>query len=486
MNDFFCPFHLGFIEKEQPTCPVCGKSQDVDHQLYVLPPRTILQNNYYIGTVIAQGGFGITYRGYHPGLDAKLAIKEFYPAQYASRDTGNSKILPHTSQKQQELFRYGFEKFVDEARKLYQLQELQHSNIVKVHNIFQENATAYIVMELLEGPTLESYVQKNGKLPIESAWKWLEPVADALERIHEQILHRDIKPENIILHQEKRPVLIDFGAAKHTIGQQSQNLNAIVSAGYSPPEQYASNTRQDRYTDVYAFTASLVYCITGKTPPDSVSRRMSNSDPLEEQLADVPMLSPVLKDVICQGMNIDADTRFQTMTAFRKAVNHAIKGASPGPSPEDPPEKEKKQHSPSFPYKWIALATTLIAVIAVVAVLMSDSEELPVGKCFGWEQKNTEQQDRPKPAPYYCQKSPLITGSFENGAEAAFTVTIQQDGSIHIQTEVYHKDKNFLEAAKAVMKEWRFLPVRTKGKNETSSGHFLGIYANKDIVFLPN
>ncbi|MDQ3398769.1 MAG: serine/threonine protein kinase, partial [Deinococcota bacterium] len=212
-----------------------------------LPPGTKLANGRYsVGKVLGQGGFGITYKGADLSLNRPVAIKEFFP-DGSSRHT--TLLVPPTSFGNQGL-REALNNFLDEARTLAQFN---HPAIVDVLDVFEENFTAYLVMELLQGETLGARIQERGKLTPEEVTTLAVNMASALSVVHHAgLLHRDIKPDNIFLTTDGRAVLIDFGSARAYAGGQTVSHTRLVTPGYAPLEQYTSQAKFGPYTDIYA------------------------------------------------------------------------------------------------------------------------------------------------------------------------------------------------------------------------------------------
>lgn len=238
---------------------------------------------YEIIKVLGQGGFGITYKVYDTNLDTVMVIKEYMPNSFALR-TNNTTItcIP----KDKDTFDWGKQRFLEEAKTL---RKFDHPAIVKVFNLFEMNNTAYFVMDYYEGETLEDYLKRYlGKhFNQDEILSIMMPIIEGLKDVHKQgFLHRDIAPDNIFLRVNKLPVLIDFGASRNAIGTKSQNISAIVKHGYSPPEQYTSNSSQNVTTDLYAVCAVMYEMITGKKPPESTHRQSEvfngNNDPIED------------------------------------------------------------------------------------------------------------------------------------------------------------------------------------------------------------
>jgi hypothetical protein len=226
-----------------------------------------------IRAVIGAGGFGIVYRAFDHALEREVAIKEYMPSAMAARSaTLHVSLL---SQGHAETFALGLKSFINEARLLARFDA---PSLVKVHRFWEGNGTAYMVMPLYRGRTLKVLRQSLSESPSEA---WLrgivEPLLGALEVLHaEGVFHRDIAPDNILVGDDGRPVLLDFGAARRVIGDQSQALTAILKPSYAPIEQYAEATglRQGPWTDIYALGATLHYAITGRPPQPSTARAL--------------------------------------------------------------------------------------------------------------------------------------------------------------------------------------------------------------------
>lgn len=247
-----------------------------------LPLGTYL-GEFELQGVIGEGGFGIVYLAWDHSLQRRVALKEYFPSSLAARAGGHTVSVK--SERHRETFQAGLSSFVNEARLLAQFD---HASLVKVYRFWEANDTAYMVMPFYEGETLKDTLRDLGAPPDE-AWLMgvLAPLTEALEVIHaEQCYHRDIAPDNVILLKgSKRPLLLDFGAARRVIGDMTQALTVILKPGYAPVEQYAEvpGMKQGPWTDVYALAALIYNAITGKTPPTSVGRLMNdNYQPLAE------------------------------------------------------------------------------------------------------------------------------------------------------------------------------------------------------------
>lgn len=254
------------------TCPHCGwREGNPPESPQQLPPRTVLDGRYLIGRALGQGGFGITYLGWDLNLNRKLAVKEYFPRELCTRGGDNHNVQSLT-QRIKATYEIGLGRFLEEGRALARFQD--HPGIVAVLAYFQENGTGYIVMAYIEGLTLAQYLEQcGGKVSFETAQNILIPVMDTLTQVHSaNLLHRDISPENIYITRERQVKLLDFGAARYAVGEQSRSLDIILRPGYAPEEQYRSRGKQGAWTDVYAVGATLYRAVTGGPPPPALDR----------------------------------------------------------------------------------------------------------------------------------------------------------------------------------------------------------------------
>lgn len=224
---------------------------------------------YRIDKVLGQGGFGITYLAHDPNLDQQVAIKEYLPMELAVRDGDNS-VYPASSANG-ERYQWGLDRFIAEARTL---AKFKHPAIVRVLSVFEENNTAYMVMEYEQGESLQQVLDRRKTLSEEELIPILAPLLDGLELIHASgFIHRDIKPANIYIREDQSPVLLDFGSARQALGEQTKSLTSIVSPGYAPFEQYYSKSdRQGPWTDIYSLAATMYRAISGVMPMDAIDR----------------------------------------------------------------------------------------------------------------------------------------------------------------------------------------------------------------------
>ncbi len=313
-------------ESDYGLCPYCGyePGDGIENPLH-LRPGTQLTDRYTVGRVLGYGGFGVTYIAFDNVLNQKVAIKEYLPSEFATRMSGNSQVSVFSGNKAEQ-FADGMLKFVDEAKRLAKFQG--EEGIVRVFDSFEANETAYIAMEYLEGETLTSYLEREGKVPPEQAVTLLESVVRSLETVHQAgIIHRDIAPDNIFLTTDGRVKLIDFGAARYATTSHSRSLTVIIKPGYSPEEQYRSRGDQGTYTDVYALAAVLYRMVTGITPPDALERRAILENKKKDVLAPPSKYCKIdgsLENAILNAMNVRIEDRTATAQAFWKELSSEV------------------------------------------------------------------------------------------------------------------------------------------------------------------
>lgn len=304
---------------EAAICPFCGWQEGiVTGSGQQLEPGTILRGKYLLGRVLGQGGFGITYLAWDLDLNLKLAIKEYLPRDFATRASGNTEVTAYTSADSQAFFDEGREKFLEEARTLASFED--HPNIVSIRDFFRENSTAYFVMNYIEGQTFKEYIQsKGGRLEYEDALQVMMPVFDALQVIHQTgILHRDISPDNIFITGKGLVKILDFGAARHAMGEHSKSLSVILKPGYAPEEQYRSKGSQGPWTDEYAAAATFYRALTGAVPPDALDRMAQDTmQPPSQSGCKIP---PAAEAALMKALSIRAEDRFPDIREFQNAL----------------------------------------------------------------------------------------------------------------------------------------------------------------------
>lgn len=320
---------MKMFEEAYGVCPYCGFQPGTPpKEAYHLYPGTVLNGHYVIGTTVGFGGFGITYRAWDTVLDKMVAIKEFYPNGIVNRVPGEKEVIIYSGNRANE-FQNGKIRFLAEARNMARFNT--HPNIVNVYEFFEENNTAYIAMEFLDGMSYKQYIAKNGgRVDYQTAVNVMLSVMDALREIHKvKIIHRDISPDNIFLipvesgEENYRVKLIDFGAARFSSGEEEKTLSIILKPGYAPPEQYRSRSKQGPWTDIYAVGAVLYRSVTGIMPDESVNRMVEDHLAPPNQL--VPEIPQYLSDSIMRAMALRQELRFQNVVQFQSAIQNKTK-----------------------------------------------------------------------------------------------------------------------------------------------------------------
>ena len=333
--------------KSQPgPCPVCGFDENTyEPSAHHLPPGIILAGKYLVGRVLGEGGFGITYIAWDLNLELKVAIKEYYPNGYVTRDHSHSHTLTMLTGFSTDFFQRGLEKFVDEARRLGKFWGLP--GIVAVKDYFQENHTAYIVMEFAEGRTLKAILQNTpfGRLPADQVLSMMEPVMDSLEIVHRSgLIHRDISPDNLMVDADGRVKLIDFGAARDFMAQGERSLSVMLKPGYAPEEQYRSRGVQGPWTDVYALCATIYRAITGIVPEESLDRMAEDVLERPSQMG-IP-IEPFQEEALMKGLAIFQRDRYQSIGELKGAMYGSKTSGGPGRTEQhSPPENERAREN---------------------------------------------------------------------------------------------------------------------------------------------
>lgn len=322
-------FDIVYSDKEEPeVCPYCGYCEGTPpKELYHLYPGVGLYNNrYVIGTCIGFGGFGITYKAWDNVLETVVAVKEYYPTGLVQRVPGKPQVIIYTGESKEE-YMQGLERFLDEAKNMAKF--VDNPNIVHVDAFFEENNTAYLVMEYLPGMTLKSYLKsKGGRIGCEEVIPIADAVITALKEIHAGgIIHRDISPDNIMLCNDGRIKLLDFGAARFSDADQERTRSIILKPGFAPPEQYQAKSKQGPWTDIYALCATVYRAITGVLPDESVNRVIEDTVQSPIQIySDIPER---ISNTVMKGMSIYPEIRFSNVDELKKALDGEKKVMEP-------------------------------------------------------------------------------------------------------------------------------------------------------------
>lgn len=264
---------------------------------------------YSILSKIGEGGFGITYKAIQQGLGRVVCIKEYFPSGKCIRNTrARTVCLQGISEDVYNKYRDAFAK---EARLL---ASFNHRSIVDVIDVFDENNTSYMVMSYIEGRSLQSIVDKHGKLSYPEAVNYIGQITDAVSYIHKQnILHRDIKPDNIMITADNKAIIIDFGSARTFEHDKTQVHTSMLTHGYAPTEQYTANSRKGSYTDIYAIGATLYFVLTGQAPLEAAARL---TEKMVEPKTHSPELPNEVNRTILKAMQLKSENRHQSILEF--------------------------------------------------------------------------------------------------------------------------------------------------------------------------
>ena len=236
-----------------------------------LPAGTVIRE-WRLEDVLGVGGFGIVYKGRGIYFGELVAIKEYFPSAISERDAEDT-VVPIGSDVE-EVHALGLKKFVEEAKLLWNLSTpTRHPNIVSVRSLFEVHGTAYMVMDFEDGVSLSKLLKEGRRFNERSLWNIIKPVAEGLDRAHRVgVLHRDIKPPNILITDESRPVLIDFGSARFEAAEATSTSVTFHTPPYAAVEQYVKTYPQGPWTDIYALAVVLYECVTGEKPPEVLER----------------------------------------------------------------------------------------------------------------------------------------------------------------------------------------------------------------------
>ena len=312
----YCPSCMGEVPEYSQDCPFCGSSLHLQNRSYQLPVGSVLRGRYLIGSALGAGGFGITYVGLDLTLRQKVAIKEYYPSGAANRGL-EGQVSP-VSQQRGSSFRIGLEHFINEAKILSHF--VSDPNVVTVRDWFEENGTAYIVMEFISGRDLRQLLEEKGPLSFSEAMAIITPAAQCLGRIHAQgLLHGDISPSNIMLSDSGTVKLLDFGTARSQGSRVDFDSSLMLKPGYAPEEAYRQQAELDARVDIYALSATLYKLITGQTPETAQDRLFE--DRLQPPSKLGAQLSKAQESALLQGMALRAEDRPESMAALLQLLS---------------------------------------------------------------------------------------------------------------------------------------------------------------------
>ena len=319
-----------------PVCEHCGFDERQRNERHQLPMGIVLRQQYVVGRALGQGGFGITYIGWDMNLDMPVAIKEFYPGSLVSRDcTMQTEVRCYTNGRA--AYEDSKNRFLREAQALAKFMNVPE--IVRVQSFFEENGTAYIVMEYVQGTDLRKYLRGRQQKPAAAeVLELMRPVMQAMTVVHKAgLVHRDISPDNIMIMPDGSIKLLDFGAVREVENpgvdkELTHSTQAILKHGFAPLEQYQAKGKLGPWTDVYALCATMYYCMTGKVPPEAHDRMLDNAS---IDWAQVPGLTKQQAATLEKGMALLPKDRITSVQELYEGL-YLTSGAVPE---EQPPKK---------------------------------------------------------------------------------------------------------------------------------------------------
>lgn len=427
---------------------------------------TLCNGKYELMKFLGKGGFGITYLGRHILLNKYVAIKEYFPKDNFRRESNGTQV----SYSDKSVARRNIEKFLKEAKTM---AELNHEGVVKVNDVFEENNTAYYVMDYMEGKSLEE------QLPIaqEQALAYIKQAAEALQYVHTKgILHLDIKPANIMINQSGKAVLIDFGISKHydSEGKGTSLSTQGYSSGYSPIEQMTPGGLKQFTppTDIYALGATLYKIISGTTPPASTDL----AD--EETLSRPENMSREVFGFINKCMQQKRKDRPQTMSEVLGLIE-ALSGEKPKlkpkPTPKPEPKPEPKPRLIIEPdpdpnpdqriFRIIAMVVLIIAVVVAVVMLVKD--------CSGGGTETATETLTEMPIAETLSKQLQEDKAKQQAEEQARQKKLQQEEQARLQAERQKKQQE----------EQRQQAERQKKQQQEREANFKSYKSRGDFYF---
>lgn len=327
---------------------------------------------YQVSSLIGSGGFGNTYLAVQVSLGRKVAIKEFFMKEFCERDESTSQVIVPTEGSRLIVDRYKH-KFLKEAQ---MIASLRNEHIIKIYDIFEENNTAYYVMEYVFHGSLKDMVEREGALAEPRAINYIYQIADTLRYLHSHnILHLDIKPSNVLIDDDDKVILIDFGISKHydSDGGQTSTTPAGISKGYAPIEQYQQGNISTftPSTDVYSLGATFYFLLTGETPPEA---SIIYEDGLPTSINTFKLS---IRNTIVKAMSPRRKDRFQSIQDF---IN-SMKTSNPSSSDNEEttinivPSKEENIsidfEKATIGVEHIATVFAVIVVFALVVIFLT-------------------------------------------------------------------------------------------------------------------
>ncbi|MBQ6823271.1 MAG: serine/threonine protein kinase [Clostridia bacterium] len=343
-NEYYCEYCFEPMKQNMVHCPRCGSHYNIAEHADCLPVGYILAGKYLIGRALGQGGFGKTYLAYDFRNKTRVAVKEFFPESHVYRTPGETMVR---LKQDEATYRKGVQRFYKEACLLARFHDCPQ--IVRIEKMYNENNTAYFVMEYLTGSDLRNHMQRGMVFNEGQVINLTMELLTGLSILHENgVLHRDIAPDNIFLCADGQVKLIDFGASKITMGQGSNSMAMMVKPGFAPFEQYQTNGDQGPWTDIYALGATLYYLLKRVPPRESVAR-------VRDAELDYSGISPRFATILDKMLAVKAEYRYQSVEElfndlFRLQQYASYRPAPPMPTPPSAQNLPSVAEKPSVVY----------------------------------------------------------------------------------------------------------------------------------------
>ena len=359
----YCPSCMAENTDGAEKCSICGGDMRAQNRQHQLPVMTILEGRYLIGKVLGEGGFGITYIGLDLRLEERVAIKEFYPTGSVTRYAKHSAEVEATSAEGEVLLEREREKFLTEARTMSRFSG--ESSIVHVKDFFYANSTAYIVMEFIDGETMQQRLKEKGpENDFNKLLDMLRPVIKDLDDVHRAgFIHRDISPSNLMVDKSGSVKLLDFGTAREVNEDGEKSLSIVLKPGFAPEEQYRRRGQQGPWTDVYALCATIYKLCTGVTPEVSVDRLAVDS--LEPPSKFGVKINPQQEAVLARGLAVRREDRIQSAAELLEVLDKAAAGIAAAQENYSVQPKADKRKEPRKPKKGQIVLAAIAAVLVI-------------------------------------------------------------------------------------------------------------------------
>ena len=369
-------------------CNVCGSvNANINKNTTALSPGSTLDDRYFIGRVLGQGGFGITYIAFDEILGGVVAIKEHYPKAIVDRTKDGSVIASNTKE-----FNLGLKKFTEEAKAVAKFKN--HPNIVSVLSYMRSNNTAYMVMEYIQGKTVKDILVGGKKLPVKDALQVIHQVLDGIGVCHNsRLIHRDLTPDNIYITTQGGVKILDFGSARETVDGGDNEFTQVLKKSYAPVEQFQQGQSQGPWTDIYSIGASLYRMLIGKPPElNSVDRLLNDTLKSPLKSANLKDWNQSLDDALMKAMAVRPELRYQHVDEFRVDLLNGLDSletfnkVSPKSSSESKTAKPKvntakqseRKNKSYIPLVGSIAAAVLIGILAILNTGSGDSNQAVV------------------------------------------------------------------------------------------------------------